>query len=192
MFGTAAGEELEQKDKRKYFNGFDWKSVYLYREIRSEAIRLLLPLTDDADLDTLTACLYLGLRLRFGGDPHHLVVAPHIIPKDGVRRHYLILLDGVPGGTGYLKALYQQRDDEGRAGEGILDVLRRACEALKTCRCRRVRSDQRRESDGCYRCIRAYHLQYRAEHISRERGIKLLEDLLRRARSARKLRPCRR
>ncbi|MCP4656854.1 MAG: DUF1998 domain-containing protein, partial [bacterium] len=80
---------------------------------------------------------------------------------------------------GYLKALYQQKDDEGRPGEGILDVLRRAHEALKTCRCRRLRADDRPDSDGCYRCIRAYHLQYRAGRISRERGIRLLEDLLR-------------
>ncbi|MCP4654707.1 MAG: DUF1998 domain-containing protein, partial [bacterium] len=174
-----AAEELRQKDKTRHFHHFDWRSVYLYRELRSEAIRLLLPLAADADLDTLTACLYLGLRLRFGGDPHHLVVAPQVIPREGLRRHHLILLDGVPGGTGYLKALYQQKDDEGRPGEGILDLLRRAHEALKTCRCRRLRADDRPDSDGCYRCIRAYHLQYRAGRISRERGIRLLEDLLR-------------
>ena len=33
-------------------------------------------------------------------------------------------------------------------------------------------------TDGCYRCIRTYRLQYDAERISRERGILLLEDLI--------------
>jgi DEAD/DEAH box helicase domain-containing protein len=33
-------------------------------------------------------------------------------------------------------------------------------------------------SDGCYRCIRSYHLQYRADRISRERGITLLGQLI--------------
>ena len=47
---------------------FRWTPLYLYRELHSEAIRLLLPMADDADIDTLAAVLYLGLRLRFEGD----------------------------------------------------------------------------------------------------------------------------
>ena len=34
------------------------------------------------------------------------------------------------------------------------------------------------DTDGCYRCIRTYHMQHRAKNISRERGIRLLEDLI--------------
>jgi DEAD/DEAH box helicase domain-containing protein len=59
---------------------FKWESVYLYRELRSEAIRLLLPVADDQDIDTLSACLHLGLRLRFEGNPAHLIVTPQIMP----------------------------------------------------------------------------------------------------------------
>ena len=43
--------------------------------------RLLLPLMDDDDIETLVACLYLGLRLRFEGDPAHLIVTPQIVPQ---------------------------------------------------------------------------------------------------------------
>jgi DEAD/DEAH box helicase domain-containing protein len=160
---------------------FRWTSLYLYRELRSEAIRLLLPLVDDADMATLIACLYLGLRLRFEGDPAHLIVAPQILPEaaSGLRWHYLVLLDAVPGGTGYLKTLYQAKDGLGREGEGVMEVLRRARDTLETCRCQRLsEEDGREDTDGCYRCIRAYHLQYSAASISRKRGVQLLNQII--------------
>ena len=158
---------------------YDWQALYLYRELNSEAIRLLLPIADDNDVDTLTACIHLGLRLRFEGNPAHLIVTPQIMPDPATRmkRYYLVLMDAVPGGTGYLKTLYQQKDDQQRDGEGILQVMRLARNALETCSCRE-QDPSRRETDGCYRCIRTYHLQYSAEKISRERGIKLLGKLI--------------
>ena len=109
-------------------NAFHWQQAWLYRELRSEAIRLLLPDVEEEDLDTLEACIYLGLRLRFQGDPAHLMVRPQQVPdfQAGVTRHYLVLMDAVPGGTGFLKTLYQETDEQGRAGEGVLDMLRRA------------------------------------------------------------------
>jgi DEAD/DEAH box helicase domain-containing protein len=60
-----------------------------------------------------------------------------------------------------------------------MTVLRLALNALESCDCRLlgpvVGQD---DTDGCYRCIRAYHLQYKAEEISRERGIVLLRDII--------------
>ena len=67
--GTKSG-----KQEGKPSSPYNWESVYLYRELRSEAIRLLLPIADDNDVDTLTACIHLGLRLRFEGNPAHLIV----------------------------------------------------------------------------------------------------------------------
>jgi len=170
-------EKLKQQGKTGV--PCSWESVYLYRELRSEAIRLLLPLTDDEDLETLRACIYLGLRLRFEGDPAYLLVVPQILPEPstGIDKHYLVLMDAVPGGTGYLKALYQEQDSRGRPGEGVMQVLRLARNALETCSCRKLKA-QKDDTDGCYRCIRTYHLQYNADRISRERGIKLLNDLI--------------
>lgn len=160
---------------------YNWEPVYLYRELKSEAIRLLLPIADDADIDTLTACIHLGLRLRFEGNPAHLNVSPQIMPDSGtgMKRYYVVLLDAVPGGTGYLKTLYQEKDSHDRDGEGIMQVLRLAHNALETCVCRQMRQDpNRQDTDGCYRCIRTYHMQYKSDTISRERGITLLNKLI--------------
>ena len=160
-------------------SAFKWKRIWLYRELRSEAIRLLLPDVETADIDTLEAAIYLGMRLRFQGDPAHLMVKPQIIPdhQEGITRHYLVLMDAVPGGTGFLKALYQQKNDQGRFGEGIVEVFTLAKNALETCECRRLKQTED-DTDGCYRCIRTYHMQHRSENISRERGIRLLDDLI--------------
>jgi DEAD/DEAH box helicase domain-containing protein len=160
-------------------SAYRWRQIWLYRELRSEAIRLLLPEVEQEDLDTLQACIYLGLRLRFQGNPAHLLVKPQHVPDygGGITRHYLVLMDAVPGGTGFLKTLYQEADDNGLPGEGVMDVLRRARNALETCSCRRLHHSND-DTDGCYRCIRSYHLQYRAANISRERGIRLLDDLI--------------
>jgi len=175
--GRRLTESLQREGKSG--TGYQWERVWLYRELRSEAIRLLLPDVETADLDTLEASIYLGMRLRFQGDPAHLLVKPQIIPdhNDGVTRNYLVLMDAVPGGTGFLKALYQQTDNQNRMGEGIVEILTLAKNALETCDCRRLQQTDD-DTDGCYRCIRTYHMQHRAKNISRERGILLLGDLI--------------
>lgn len=161
---------------------FEWESIYLYRQLRSEAIRLLLPLIDSEDINTLIACFYLGLRLRFEGNPAHLVIAPQVLPdpNTGLEKHYLVVMDAVPGGTGYLKTLFQEKEvASGLEGEGIMNVLRLACDALETCQCRRLPLQYGvDDTDGCYRCLRSYHLQHKSDQISRDRGISLLKELI--------------
>ncbi|WP_300348613.1 DEAD/DEAH box helicase [uncultured Alcanivorax sp.] len=178
---SCSGHRETQKRKREgqLEDAYTWESVFLYRELRSEAIRLLLPEVDPEDISTLEAAIYLGLRLRFQGDPGHLLVKQQILPnlKEGVTQNYLVLMDAVPGGTGFLKELYQNRDDQGRSGEGVMDILRRALAALETCRCRELHQTDD-DTDGCYRCLRTYHMQFRADEISRERGIRLLKKLI--------------
>jgi len=159
---------------------FSWESIYLYRELKSEAIRLLLPIVDAADLNTLAASLHFGLRLQFEGNPAHLTVEPQIMPDaaTGMKRYYLVLLDDVPGGTGYLKTLYQQQDAQHRDGEGMMQVMRLAKNGLEICPCRQLIQDpDPQDTDGCYRCIRTFHLQHKGL-ISRERGITLLTQLI--------------
>ncbi|MGV3483239.1 MAG: helicase-related protein [Planctomycetaceae bacterium] len=178
---TRRANDRRRQQKRSEL-AYPEQSTYLYRSLRSEAIRLLLPLADDEDVATLTACVHLGLRLRFDGNPAHLIVTPHVMPNTntGTNRYYLILMDSVPGGTGYLKSLYQTVDSQGRAGEGLMSVLRLAKNALETCSCRRVQQDiEAAGASGCYRCIRAYHLQYSADQVSSDRGIELLDRLIR-------------
>lgn len=160
-------------------SAYQWESTWLYRELRSEAIRLLLPSVEEAEVDTLEAAIYLGMRLRFQGDPAHLLVKPQIIPdhQAGVTRYYLVLMDAVPGGTGFLKALYQTEDEQKRPGEGVVEIFRLAKNALETCACRKLHQTDD-DSDGCYRCIRTYHMQHRSANISREAGIALLGKLI--------------
>ena len=178
---SARRRQEKAKAEGRSSNPFKAESVYLYREIRSEAIRILVPSWIDDDIPTLEACILLGLRLRFEGDPSHLTIFPQRLPDGAknVQRDYLIILDRVPGGTGYLKTLFQETDATGRAGEGIMTVMRRALDSLETCRCGRLsEKESDRDTDGCYRCIRTYAQQYSATSISRERGIKLLKQLI--------------
>ena len=178
--GRRKYEKLQQEGRTG--NPFKWENVYLYRQLRSEAIRLLLPLIDTEDVNTLIACFYLGLRLQFEGSPAHLIISPQILPDatTGLDKHFLVLMDAVPGGTGYLKTLYQKKNSEtGLEGEGIIEVLQLALNTLETCVCRKLmQQDSVDDTDGCYRCIRSYHMQYKADQISRERGIRLLHRLL--------------
>lgn len=178
--GRRRHEKMRQQGKSG--DPFKWESIYLYRQLRSEAIRLLLPLIDTEDINTLIACFYLGLRLRFEGNPAHLVIAPQVLPdpNTGLEKHYLVLMDAVPGGTGYLKTLFQEKEvTSGLEGEGIMKVLRLACDALETCQCRRLPLQYGvDDTDGCYRCLRSYHMQHKADQISRDRGISLLKELI--------------
>src|SRR5699024_6713658 len=76
-----------------------------------------------------------------------------------------------------LKELFQTHDDRGLSGEGIMDVLRLSLAALETCDCRALHQTDD-DTDGCYRCLRTYHMQFRADEISRESGIRLLKSLI--------------
>jgi DEAD/DEAH box helicase domain-containing protein len=150
----------------------EWQATYLYRELQSEAIRLLLPVSTfkaENKLSTFKACIELGLRKKFKGNPRHLVIREQIDPGiggDAVPRRFLILYDTVPGGTGYLKEFARNPD-------AMRQVLDAAFRTLKSCRCRRQQG-----VDGCYRCVYAYQRQRELEVISRELGIELLGDIL--------------
>jgi len=173
-------ETLKRQREGRNEDAYRWQQLYLYRELRSEAIRLLLPDVNEGDLDTLEAAIYLGMRLRFQGDPAHLLIKQQIVPdhSQGITRNYLVLLDAVPGGTGFLKALFQD-DNDGKSlpAEGIMRVFELALNALETCACRKLHQTKD-DPKGCYRCIRTYHMQHKAENIDRERGIELLTTLI--------------
>ena len=169
------------KAEGRSINPYKEQSIYLYREIRSEAIRILVPPLTEEEIQTLRASLLLGLRLRFEGDPSHLSIFPQQLPdgENNLMRDYLVILDRVPGGTGYLKALFQESDQTDRTGEGIMAVMRLALDALESCRCGRLSAlESFRDTDGCYRCIRTYSQRYKAASVSRTLGIKLLKQLI--------------
>jgi DEAD/DEAH box helicase domain-containing protein len=96
------------KDKEKAV-----KACFLYRQFESEAIRMLLPVSTteiERNIDSFLAALDLGLRKKFEGDPGHLNSTVYDEPIEGTeaRKRFLVLYDGVPGGTGYLKELMHE------------------------------------------------------------------------------------
>lgn len=148
------------------------KALYLYRELTSEAVRLLLPIAEvqssDVRLQSLVAALHLGLKKHFGGDVSHLQITSYSEPdgQSDLRRHYLVILDTVPGGTGYLKDLMRTPDN-------LMKMLKAALDHILGCSCNEIA-----EKDGCYRCLYAYRESRNLEQISRNEARTLLEDIL--------------
>ena len=147
------------------------EACFLYREFTSEAIRMLLPVASfdvDRNVHSFVAALDLGLRKMFRGDPGHLLTTmmDEPVPGSDVRKRYLVLYDGVPGGTGYLKELMRDQ-------QNILEVFEKAYEVLKNCTCQ---SDA--EKDGCYRCLLAYRGRHDQQNTSRQAALELLKLIL--------------
>ena len=144
------------------------ESVYLYREVESEAIRLLLPMAElDLDIQqaSFRAALELGMRRRFGGRAPHLRIKAMREPiRGGGNRHFLVIFDTVPGGTGFLADLWRN--------DALLDVLSDTLGALKACSC------LAQGKDGCYRCLFAYQNQRDMEQTSSEVARRMLGEIL--------------
>ena len=154
-----------------------YRSLYLYRELESEAIRILLPLSEvaysDQKLYSFIAAFNLGLKAHFQGDVGHLQVTDMTEParEGSAERVYLVIYDRIPGGTGYLKEL--------RKPDVLFQVLQAAYDVLSTCGC----IDDERERDGCYRCILAYRDSRNMDEISRHAAEELLREILERQKS---------
>ena len=72
---------------------------------------------------------------------------------------YLVILDHVPGGTGYLGRLFDP--------EEFGKVLKLAHQSMVECSC------HLEGKDGCYRCVYSYGNQRIQDDLSRKRGIEL-------------------
>jgi DEAD/DEAH box helicase domain-containing protein len=147
------------------------RACYLYREFSSEAIRMLLPVSvvdAERQVESFVAALELGLRKKFQGDPGHLHTTVYDEPIQGTeaRKRYLVLYDGVPGGTGYLKTLMA-------APSQLEEVFRSAHDALVSCDCRLDES-----KDGCYACLLAYRGRHFQGRTSRATALELLSQIL--------------
>ena len=150
-----------------------WNALYLFRELHSEAIRILLPMatvvSNDQRLQSFIAALHLGLKKHFRGNVDHLQIT-HVsepVPASQLRRHYLVLFDSVPGGTGYL-------DDLTRDPDTLLSLMAQALAALENCGCQH----DERTDDGCYRCLYAYRDSRNIDKTSRRSAINTLQFIL--------------
>ena len=144
--------------------------LFLYRSFTSEALRFKLPFSEvdvERKLASFHAALEFGLQRRFKGRPMHLQVGSMVEPdrQDPSRSlHYLVLLDSVPGGTGYLKE-YRQK-------ESVFALLQEALDGLKVCPCRA------RDRDGCYLCLFGKQRQKQLPFISSQLAETMLTDIL--------------
>ena len=81
------------------------EAVFLYRELSSEALRILVPSVsakESEEMSSFVAALELGLIDYFRGDITHLASCTDSTPIPGTSfsRTYLVVYDRVPGGTG--------------------------------------------------------------------------------------------
>lgn len=147
--------------------------LYLYREFASEALRILVPYTrsgvDEESVQSFIAAIQLGLKKRFGGKVDHLrlVTQEERDHDGGATRHYVLLYDSVPGGTGYLHQLLANQ------AKTFVEVIRLALKHLVDCPCN---ADP--EKDGCYRCVYQYRLGRVMALVSRDRARAILEQLI--------------
>ena len=140
--------------------------LYLYREFQSEAIRFLMPeekFWTPRGLHSFIAALQLGLKREFRGEVGHLhtLISEEPQPGSSLRKSFLYLYDGIPGGTGYLRQFVRQPDK-------LKNVFEQALAVLRACGC----------EDGCYSCLFAYRNSFDQDQTSRKQARNLLGSII--------------
>jgi ATP-dependent helicase YprA (DUF1998 family) len=143
--------------------------VLLAHQLRTEALRVLLPAATfgvDEKIHSFRAALRMGVDRHFGGDPQHLDTTLASMPDiaTGEKRHYLVLYDRLPGGTGYLHRLVEPA--------AFRDTLAEARRALLACPCQ----DEGRRA--CHRCLHRHTEERHQDIVSRREALDILGDLL--------------
>ncbi len=163
--------------------------VYLYRQLESEALRLLLPITDFAgtrQLNSFTAALQLGLESYFAGSVDHLrtTVYSEPTPDSTLRRQYLVLFDSVPGGTGFLKQLVTPDAD---ATIPLFRALEASLQRIEGCACWGTTNRAGKLVEGCYRCLFGYRNSREMRDTSARTASEILRRILARADSVQEI-----
>ncbi len=161
-------DDMEQEEEGEILADF-------YRTYSTEALRIFAPFlgeSDDERIASFMAALQLGLQKKFGGEVDHLQMQLESLPAGphGARRNFVILYDGIPGGSGYLRQFVK----DGGPSNLVFEIMQLALDALRNCTCA---TDP--DKDGCYRCLYRYRNQSNQEAISRRAAIEVLEGLLR-------------
>ena len=175
--GADGGVEHLRNCVRNQMEGAERKpdlKVGFYREYETEALRIYVPslgADGDVQLTSFMAALQLGLKEHFRGQVDHLAMEVQSLPDkaNGVRNQYVVLYDGVPGGTGYLKQFVSDKDRQTL----LFEVMEKALAKLKGCSC-----GSNPEKDGCYHCLYRYRNPGGRQNVSRRAAITLLTDLV--------------
>jgi DEAD/DEAH box helicase domain-containing protein len=163
------------KHKDKDYEGSPddvFEEVFFYREIQTEALKILLPvqeLNSESELKMFQAGIELGLKKYFNGNPQHIRLSEYKEYNHTTNKfdRYLVLFDSIPGGTGYLEKLFSAQE--------FTKLLKVAYEEIRDCKC------QLEEKDGCYRCIYSYSNQYYQLELSRSQAEKRFKDIYQRS-----------
>jgi ATP-dependent helicase YprA (DUF1998 family) len=143
--------------------------VLLAHELETEALRILLPAATvlvEEKVHSFQAALRLGVDDAFGGDPQHLDTTLATMPDRDTaeKRHFLVLYDRLPHGTGYLDRLTDPA--------AFRQVLHSARRILQECPC---------NGEGglaCHRCLYLYADEQYIEKVSRQSALEILDELL--------------
>ena len=118
-------------------------------------------------VESFVAAFMLGMKKKFGNVDHLRATVSEVpVPEADYRKQYLVIYDSVPGGTGYLKQLMNDKN-------GIIDVFEGALETMEHCSC-----NDDPQKDGCYKCLYAYRQSQHIGEISRDSAIALLKAIL--------------
>lgn len=145
-----------------------FEEIYFFREMQTEVLKIVLPVQEfnsDADIRMFQAGLELGLKKYFKGNPGHIRIQSYreFNKQTDKFDRFLLLFDTIPGGTGYLEQLFNDRE--------FSLLLRLSYEAIRDCSC------QLTGHDGCYKCIYSYGNQYNRADLSRSRAEKWFEKI---------------
>lgn len=154
---------------RRGKKGIRQEAVLLAHELETEALRILLPAATvlvKEKVHSFQAALRLGVDDAFGGDPQHLDTTLATMPdRDTVeKRHFLVLYDRLPHGTGYLDRL-----TDPLAFRQVLEGARRL---LVECPC------DGEGGQACHRCLYRYADEQNIERVSRQAALEILDELL--------------
>lgn len=160
------------KDRDRVYEGQSddvFEEVFLFREMTTEVLKVLLPYQEvnpTAEYAMYKAGLTLGLRHFFGGNPDHISIESYreYNAITGKFDQYLLMVDNVPGGTGYLERLFDPRV--------FKQLLERSFEQLNACAC------QYKGEPGCYRCIYSYDNRHHRGSFTREAAAERFKHLL--------------
>lgn len=145
-----------------------WATVALTHELRTQAVRLLVPpivVADPTLLTSFRAALLLGLREVLGGDPDHLDVVAAPDPVAGSSERWVMVLhDLVPGGTGYLGRFADP--------DRVHDLLEASLAVLRSCPC------NEEGVAACHRCLLPHVPPPQAAEARRESAIDLIRQIL--------------
>ncbi|MCW6003759.1 DEAD/DEAH box helicase [Micromonospora sp. CPCC 205371] len=143
--------------------------LILAHELQTESLRILIPAVTAVVQERVTsfaAAIRLGIAAEYGGDPAHLRIVSATMPdgQSGGTRHFVVVYDIQPQGTGYLHRLARPEEFRG--------ILQQARQLIASCVC------QHEGRPACHRCLLRYARDEEFPLMSRDEAVAMLNRLL--------------